>query len=147
MKTMNDFCDMLEPRRLLAGLTILTHGYQGDVNGWVSATANAIAQRAGGLDDVARYVLKIRTNAAGKLIAESNDLVSGSPKLESTSSGEAIIEVDWSTVSGGEFSTDAVANIVAEYLISPLKGGRRWSDLPMHLIGHSRGASLDVALA
>ena len=38
--------DRLEDRRLLAGVTLLAHGINGNINGWVAAASQAIVERA-----------------------------------------------------------------------------------------------------
>ena len=67
---------------------------------------------------------------------------------QSATSGEAIVKVDWSHLAefwtsfvGDSTSTQEVGEYVADALPADLLS------LPIHLIGHSRGASLNVALA
>jgi len=50
----------LEPRQLLAGVTMLIHGHQGSINGWVRAAAEAIAEHVpGGADQASQFTLKV----------------------------------------------------------------------------------------
>src|SRR3954453_9042857 len=49
----------LEPRTLFAGVTLLTHGWNGTLGGSTSKTADAISARLGGNSQVPRYVLQI----------------------------------------------------------------------------------------
>jgi hypothetical protein len=46
----------LQDRRLLSGVTLITHGFGADVSDWVSAMRNAIAARTN--TDPISYVLK-----------------------------------------------------------------------------------------
>lgn len=73
----------------------------------------------------------------------------GSPPM-ATQSGEIIIELDWSALSGdlddSYASTSNVAYAVTEILMAtdsfPELNGHPAIELPIHLVGHSRGGSL-----
>jgi|GEM_PF-971435 len=144
----------LEPRTLLSGLTVITHGYMPLSNfpTWVSSMADAIADRAG--SQTAVYKLRI-TDSTGSLAVQSFTKISGT-NPSSSNNGEAIVMIDWSTVSGtilfveDLYSTEQIAPLVMPYLTSaqpsvgisePLARG------PIHLIGHSRGGSLISEIA
>jgi hypothetical protein len=141
--------EILEPRRLLAGLTLFTHGQDGDVDGWIDAAAEGVADRPGGPDVYSIFTMRVRENAGGDLEVTFFQPDSGYGDYRRTSGGELIIKLDWSTVSGGEFSSGEVAQAVVNYML-----GRRTTkrleplaELPMHLVGHSRGASVVVEMS
>lgn len=145
----------LEARRLLAGVTILSHGYNGDVNGWVAAAADDIQTRAGGPDAASIYTLSV-TAVGGTLAVSGFSVDDGSEDVRETTRSEMIVRLDWSSVDDGTYSTTAVGQTVADYFLA--QADARAADayataaalipeLPIHLIGHSRGASLNVALS
>ncbi len=137
--------ESLESRRLLAGVTILTHGNDGDITGWVTGTATAIANRASGTSAI--YILQIGLSSKNRLAVLSFKPDSGSPTIAQATSGETIIKLDWSTVSDGTYSTLQVGDVAANYLLTTHKGIPMLVDEPIHLIGHSRGASLNTEIA
>jgi hypothetical protein len=138
---------MLEPRTLLAGVTLITHGFEDNTQGWVSTMADAIAQRAGGNSAAAIYTLQITADSQGKLIVGSFVHEAGTATIATATAGETIIKVDWSTVSDGTYSTVKVGDVVANWLMAPTPGLPPLDELPIHLIGHSRGASLNTEVA
>jgi Ca2+-binding RTX toxin-like protein len=138
--------EILEPRTLFAGVTILTHGQSGNTSGWITAAADAIQARLGGTSAASEYSLTVDDVGNGPEVTELK-LVSGNKPLDQTTAGEAIIKLDWSDISHGSVSTQTVARLVADYLTVPHAGFPDFTQLPFHLIGHSRGASLITALA
>ncbi len=136
----------LEPRRLLAGVTLLAHGNGGDINGWVNAAAENIAERAGGADHASIYTMSI-TATAGALSVSGFGPVAGQKDFRTTLGGEVIIQLDWSTVSSGSYSTVQVAQVVSTYLLTNHGDAPALAQLPLHLIGHSRVASLVTTLS
>jgi hypothetical protein len=145
----NNMVETLEPRALLAGVTLIAHGYQGTINGGVDAMADDIADRAGGNSAVSQFILRVAKNGGGNLHVASFAPEGGQSDFRSNGAAEIIIRLDWSTVSGGEFSTGEVASVVADFMLSDPSSASlpRIAELPLHLIGFSRGASLVSALA
>ncbi len=145
----------LEPRLLLSGVTIITHGaaQSSPLPVWVTALRDEIAVRApselGFTNEVAPVATITVTDDGGGGMLLSTTPFSYNP-LDSES-GELVLALDWSDVaSPGVQTTQAVAAFVANAitglgifsnLSTPLL------ELPIHLIGHSRGASLVGALA
>jgi hypothetical protein len=134
----------LEPRQMLAGVTVLIHGFGGNISGWVRSAADAIARRTDG--SASEYVMTVSKNSRSKLYVSSFQLESG-PKLSDNTSGEAIVKLDWSAVGSGKYSTVQVGAVVASYLMQRHGSMRALVELPIHLIGHSRGASMVSAIS
>src|SRR5262245_19827934 len=101
------YFDTLEKRTLLAGVTILTHGLNGNINGWISGAADMIQKRAGGSSAASQYVMKL-DKSGDDIVVTSFSLVSGNLPLEQTSAGEAIVKLDWSKISGADQNTGPV---------------------------------------
>lgn len=139
------FIQSLEPRRLFAGVTILTHGNDGSISGWVKTAASDIADRAG--DDTSTYVMKVTKASSGKGLVVSSFTLDGGPGLTKSTDGEAVVRLDWTDVDDGGYSTQDVGDVVATYLQSAHGSTPALASLPLHLIGHSRGASVmsDIA--
>lgn len=139
--------DSLEARRLFAGLTLLAHGFTGNIDGWVKKVAADITTRAGGASSISSYVLTVESGDSNRLAVTSFELESGFTTPQSTTTADVIVKLDWSAVSGGAFSTGQVAEVVTDFLLASRSGQIRLAELPMHLIGHSRGASLITAMS
>src|SRR5277367_1378753 len=81
----------LERRLLLAGVTLITHGYEPTSDllpGWVTSMATAVAETAG--PDSAIYDLRIALNTLGVAQVMSFAQVSG-PTFSESSDGQAVI--------------------------------------------------------
>ncbi len=129
-----------------AGMTLVTHGYNGNVTGWVSGmTAKLLGYPSFPGTNFTAYTLTF-TYSGGSYFYQWTR-TNGAPAA--TDSGELIIKLDWSQVAGGIFSTYStfdVAQAVSTVLlqtnaISDL-GGHALVEYPIHLVGHSRGGSL-----
>ena len=132
----------LERRTLLAGVTVVTHGFStgaGADVAWIDTMARAIAARAGGAN-----VYRLTTNAAGGLQSFAPVLATGG------SSGESVVEVDW-TAAANYISTGVSASVISATVASALTSyptaAHPFAELPIHLIGHSRGGSVVADLA
>jgi hypothetical protein len=138
-----------------AGVTIITHGFEESYPTWITAMADDIPNyyqaRFPGLDSAcSTYKLTI-SNIDGIFHYYPPIRTNGSPPTV-TESGEIIIELDWSSLSGfSDFldsyaSTYDVAYFVSQVLMAtnsfPELDGHPAIEFPIHLVGHSRGGSL-----
>ncbi|MEK6871988.1 MAG: dockerin type I domain-containing protein [Nanoarchaeota archaeon] len=156
--------EKLEDRLACAGLTILTHGFQledkPNMPAWVNGMSDAIAQRTAeeyeiDYHDIAQFrmqVTKINTQLAVSDFTFNNNfnanVLPTEFDLKNSANAEAIIALDWSALAGfPQTSTTQVAQTVSNYLLQDTTLNKQLLSLPMHLIGHSRGASLINALA
>jgi len=141
---------LLTGRRLDAGVTIITHGFEADSSypTWVTAMADAIPRYPGFPGtNFTTYRLTMSYNGTAYIISSTR--TNGAPP-SATDSGEIIVELDWSQISGDVFddyaSTFGVGfaaslALAQTNLISELNG-HALTEFPVHLIGHSRGGSL-----
>lgn len=128
-----------------AGLTLITHGFRGEdtSDGWLREMARAVAKR------ISPSVSDVNF---GTLTVEGNPLSLRSRlELESTSgnSGEFVIILNWTDVDSLGLEA-ANTKEVAELAVSRILESHnsvRLAELPIHLIGHSRGGSLVSAIA
>jgi|TARA_B100001971_G_C18119900_1_gene498841 hypothetical protein len=157
----------LEPRTPLAGLTLITHGFQlGDdpnlprwVNSMAEETRKAIATSYGHserYEDIASFNLELIENNSNQIQVSDWDYSNyqhnselNDYNLSDSFNAEAIITLDWSSIAAvNETSTITVARTVSDYLLnSNWNLGKQLLSSGIHLIGHSRGASLVSALA
>jgi len=136
-----------------AGVTIITHGYESDTSypTWVTAMADQIPKyfqtRFPGITNFTTYKCTLTNNGGGYGFHFTR--TNGAAPF-TTDSGEIIIELDWSQLSGDIYdsyaSTYNVGWAVSQVLmmtnaISELNG-HPLTEFPIHLIGHSRGGSL-----
>jgi hypothetical protein len=140
------FLGVLIPRIAnAAGVTVITHGLNGNVDGWVTGMANEIPKypRFPGTN-YSFYEIFFISNGDGYNLAWSR---LGGSRPTATDSGEIIVAFDWSQLAdGNSYNTYQIATILEAVLlntnfISELNG-HALCELPIHLIGHSRGGSL-----
>ncbi len=130
-----------------AGVTILIHGWHssGDVPWWTGAMQSAIAsQRLGGEENFGTITV---TGTAGNLVATCDPW---NVNLGSSSSGEIVITVDWHAVSDHLVSGVAaqeVAAVVVTKIYEAQGADLALAEVPIHLIGHSRGGGMVCEIA
>ena len=131
------------------GVTIFVHGWNPDMAGtpaWLGSIRNAVA--ANYLGNEQNYGTITVTKSGGNLVATCSPW---NIDLASKTTGGILIVLDWSTVadhlmSGGPSIQDVVAVVVDKIVIGQ-NGERPLAELPIHLIGHSRGGGLVAELA
>lgn len=134
-----------------AGVTVITHGFNGNVTDWIIPMAEAIPGY-GSFPGTAFscYEISVTENGSGQTVATAAFLGGVAPT--DSDSGEILVKLDWSALAGiGGASTTTVANAAVGALLSttliPALGGSRLAELPLHLIGHSRGGSVVSEMA
>ena len=142
-------CFSFGPRATAVGVTVLTHGFESGSSypSWVSAMADRIpAYHTFPGKSFTTYRLVVSYSGGYLVSCTRTNGVAPS----ASDSGEILVELDWSQISGDVFdsyaSTTGVAWPVAwalqqTNLIAEL-GGHALAEFPIHLVGHSRGGSL-----
>lgn len=127
-----------------AGVTIITHGLNGNVDGWVLAMAERMGEyyRFPGASFTCYELYFAETNSNYTLTWRR---LAGPPP-PATDSGEILIKLDWRQLANNDYSTYEVAAAVVPRLLQTNfiaeMNGHALAELPLHLIGHSRGGSL-----
>lgn len=130
----------------VAGVTLITHGLNGNVDGWVTGMATNIPAYSGFCGtNFSGYNMTFVPAGGGSFTLSATRTAGGPPT--NSQSGELIIKLDWSDLAdGGSYNTYQIASAVVPALIStnfiPELNGHALAEFPLHLIGHSRGGSL-----
>jgi hypothetical protein len=147
--------ESLEPRRLFTGVTLITHGLGGSASDWVTQMGNAIAAQSGPLASQPRYLMTAQDSGhdGGPITVTSTRL---GPAPADWGSDEIIVLLDWSDIAGSlpfggyhrttqDVGAAVASKLLGDYSIPDLAAPL--AELPVHLIGHSRGAGLISELA
>src|SRR5438093_4519756 len=129
---------------LAAGVTLITHGLNGNVDDWVISMADRMTSYprfSGGRYTC--YELYFALSGPDYILSWKR---LGGDAPPDTGSGEIFIKLDWRQLANDDHSTyDVAAAVVPRLLqtnfIAELNG-HALAELPLHLIGHSRGGSL-----
>jgi hypothetical protein len=132
--------------RAAAGVTIITHGLNGNVTGWVTGMATNVPAHPGFHGtNFSCYNMTFVPAGGGGFTLSATRTAGGAPT--NSQSGEVIIKLDWSGLADGDsYNTFQVASFVLPALLSTNfiseLGGHALAEFPLHFIGHSRGGSL-----
>jgi hypothetical protein len=141
----------LKNSALAGGVTVITHGFNSNVTDWIIPMAGKIGGYPGFPGSTySCYEISITRNGSGQYVTTAALIGGIAPLL--TDSGEIVVKLDWSTLSSlGGPSTTTIAGVAANALLAtdliPEMGGRPLAELPLHLIGHSRGGSVITEMA
>lgn len=135
-----------------AGVTVITHGWQPSPTFplvWMENMADAVTNQAWAHSiPMARYRITLHVSSLPSVLH-----VAG-PLPDDSNSAEVIITLNWSEVAGHRdtpgFRADVVASELLPFLALPnqVTGfARRLAELPIHVVGHSRGGSAMADLA
>lgn len=131
-----------------AGVTLITHGFSGNADGWVLGMAGKMRgypQFPG--TNVINYEVSISSGFA----VTSRKVAGGHPTNDPVA--EIVINLDWGALAGffSQYDTYEVAAAVVPRLLQTNfiaeLNGHALAELPMHFIGHSRGGSLVCQMA
>lgn len=142
----------------LPALTIITHGFvpTGGINvpAWVNYMADSIQTRTGATGRI--YRLWYNKQSAGThaddevflCTTSSGPCTKDNGPIDITIDGGAIVLLDWAAASNEtfEYLTQEVADRFYDRLFGMPPNGYNLARLPIHLIGHSRGGSLNSRL-
>ncbi|MEI7732036.1 MAG: LamG-like jellyroll fold domain-containing protein, partial [Verrucomicrobiota bacterium] len=130
------------------GVTLITHGYNPSVAGspaWITSMRNAIATNyLGGATNTGTITV---TGSVGNLVATCSPW---NVDLSTGTNGDIIVLLDWSAVAdhlNTHVTAQSVAAAVVDKLVTGQNGQRALAELPIHLIGHSRGGGMVCELA
>ncbi|HPD95032.1 MAG TPA: T9SS type A sorting domain-containing protein [Tenuifilaceae bacterium] len=128
-----------------AGVTIILHGWNPDGSqpSWMQNMANAIIARAGS-GSIGTITV---TGASGNLTATCSNW---NFDLTTATSGEIVVLVDWTAVSNHlttGVTAQEVATAIAPKIYESQNSQPALSELPIHLIGHSRGGGMVFEIA
>ena len=133
-----------------AGVTVITHGFNGDAQGWVLGMAQRVPfYPAFPGTNVICY--EVRVTDSGGIVATARKVSGPAPILDSTA--EIMIKLDWGDLAGffSQYDTYEVAAAVVPRLLQTNfiaeLNGHALAELPLHLVGHSRGGSLVCQLS
>lgn len=132
------------------GVTIITHGFNSNVTDWIIPMAGKVGGYPGFPGaSYSCYQISITRNGSGQYVAAATFLAGAAPLT--TDSGEIVVKLDWSTLSGGGTPATTIAQTAVNALLAtnliPEMGGRPLAELPLHLVGHSRGGSVITEMA
>ncbi len=135
--------ESLESRRLLAGVTLITHGRDGHIWGFNQTVANEITTRLGGPAQAPQYLLKLAPTTADGPLVPTLTKVAGTGSPQASTSGEIILLVDWTSVDDNpNYQLSGIADVITNVFMNTTVDGVRLAELPLHGVSISRGTGL-----
>lgn len=139
-------CLFASPLARADGVTFVIHGWNPTPGApaWLAAMQTAIADER--LDGDQNF---------GAITIAGNPPVASYPSWDTSlavsTSGEIVVTVDWTAVANHQdfpgISTQQIAAVLEDSILNGQSGQRPLAELPIHLIGHSRGGSVVCELA
>ncbi len=140
--------ETLESRTLLSGVTLITHGWNGDIDHWINRMSDDLIARMGGADAATRYTLTLRENSNGAAYVQNFAVNPGFKHVQETTKGEIILVVDWTTMDTDvNHPLTEIASVITNFMENTDADGIRLASLPIHTISQSRGTALLDAIA
>ncbi|MFZ4726851.1 MAG: T9SS type A sorting domain-containing protein [Paludibacter sp.] len=129
-----------------AGVTIIVHGWNPDGSqpAWMDKMADAIIARAGGVGHIGTITV---SGSSANLTATCSNW---NFDVALANLGETVILVNWTAVSNHLttfITAQSVAAVVAPKIYQSQNSQPALSELPIHLIGHSRGGGMIFEIA
>ena len=127
---------------------LITHGWDPGLSGspvWLESMRDAIAEEY--LDNERNYI-DIRVTKSGNNLVSTNTFLDFA--INESNSGTILAILDWSAIANhllSGISSQEVATAVIDSVITSQQGHTPLAQLPIHLIGHSRGAGLICELS
>jgi hypothetical protein len=137
------FVETLEARRLFTGVTLITHGRDGHLWGFVDTAAKYITERLGGPAQAPQYIVKVTPDPGDGHLVPTITHVDGSGTPQTSSSGEIILELDWTSIDKNvDYQLPYVASVFTDVFMNSTIGGVRIAELPFRELSLSRGTGL-----
>lgn len=129
-----------------AGVTIIVHGWDPAARepAWMTSMANAIIARSGGVGQVGTITV---AGVQGNLTATCSNW---NFDLATKTSGDIVVLINWTALANhmtSGITAQSVAAVVAPKLFQGQNGQSALTELPIHLIGHSRGGAMVYEIA
>jgi Leucine-rich repeat (LRR) protein len=129
-----------------AGVTIIVHGWNPDGSqpAWMQNMADAIIARSGGAGKIGTITV---SGSLGSLTATCSNW---NFDLATQTSGEIVVLVNWTAVSNHltmKVPAQDVAAVITPKIYQTQGSQPPLSELPVHLIGHSRGGGMVFEIA
>ena len=134
-------------------MTIITHGFASNVNDWIIPMAGKVGEHpAFPGETYSCYQISITRNGSGQYVGERPPCLAGpsaaADRFRRDRREARLVDALERPTSDRRSIAEAAANaLLAPNLDSGELGGRPLAELPLHLVGHSRGGSVVTEMA